>query len=122
MSISKVSNEQIRKRKGRFDRAKILAATEADIERWKREDGIDDADLGPVRVVVPGPDVRALRERTGLSQDEFADRFGLSLRTLQEWEQRRRVPDGPARLLLRIIEEAPKVVERLVRDDTKSAP
>src|ERR1035441_3338033 len=48
----------------------------------------------------------------GISQEEFAKRFGLSLRTVQQWEQKRRVPDGPASLLLRVIADNPKAVER----------
>jgi putative transcriptional regulator len=59
-----------------------------------------------------GPDVRALRERLGLSQEAFAERFHLSLRTIQDWEQRRRVPEGPARVLLQVIERDPQAVER----------
>lgn len=108
----KRSNEQIRRARGRIDVAKLNAATEADISRWKRQDGIDDAALGPARLVSAGPDVRLLRERLGLSQEAFAERFQLSLRTVQEWEQRRRVPDGPARVLLRVIERDPEAVAR----------
>jgi len=106
------SNEQIRRSKPRMDLAKITAATEADIARWKREDGIDDSTLGPPRWVRAQPDPRAIREGMRLSQAEFAHRFHLSLRTVQEWEQRRRVPDGPARVLLRVIERDPEGVER----------
>lgn len=112
MSIVRRSNEQIRTAKGRIDVGKVKAATEADIARWKREDGVDDARLGPARFVSSGPDVRVIRERLGLSQEAFADRFHLSLRTVQEWEQRRRVPEGPARVLLQVIERDPDAVER----------
>jgi len=94
------------------DSARLRAATEADIERWKRQDGVDDAALGPARLVRHAPDVRALRERLGLSQEAFAERFQISLRTIQEWEQRRRVPEGPALTLLRVIERDPKAVQR----------
>ena len=112
MSNVRRSNEEIRVAKGQLDLAKIRAATETDIERWKDQDGVDDAALGPVRVVGPGPDVRLLREALGLSQEDFAERFHLSLRTIQEWEQRRRVPEGPALTLLRVIERDPRAVER----------
>ena len=88
------------------------AVTEEDIARWKHEDGIDDSRLGPTRYVRVGPDVRGLRERLGLSQEAFAERFHLSLRTIQDWEQRRRVPEGPARVLLQVIERDPEAVER----------
>ncbi len=59
-------------------------------------------------------DVKALRARLGLAQPEFAARFGLSVSTLRDWEQGRSVPDGPAQVLLRVIEGAPEVVERIV--------
>jgi len=106
------TTEQVKAAKGRVDVARVQAATPADIERWKREDGVDDAALGPARLVRRGPDVRSLRERLGLSQEEFAERFQISLRTIQEWEQRRRVPEGPALTLLRVIERDPRAVER----------
>ena len=112
MSVAKRSNEQIRRAKGRVNLEKLNAVTEEDIERWTREDGIDDATLGALRFVSVGPDVRALRERFGLSQEAFAEHFHLSLRTVQEWEQRRRVPEGPARVLLQVIERDPQAVER----------
>lgn len=57
-------------------------------------------------------DVRAIRARTKLSQAQFASRFGFSVRTLQEWEQRREVPTGAARALLRVIANDPAAVER----------
>jgi putative transcriptional regulator len=70
------------------------------------------------RVLTPRiPDVQAIRRKLGLSQSEFAARFGFSVRTIQEWEQGRAVPDRPARILLRVIEKSPKVVERAVADD-----
>ena len=108
----KRSNEQIRKRSGRLDVEKMKAATEADIARWRSQDGVDDAALGAPRSVRPGPNVRSVREGLGLSQEAFAKRFHLSLRTLQEWEQERRVPDGPARVLLQVIERDPEAVDR----------
>ena len=56
--------------------------------------------------------VRAIRKRLGLSQAKFARRFGFELDTLQNWEQGRRRPEGPARALLRVIEREPEAVER----------
>ena len=55
--------------------------------------------------------VRAVREGLGLSQAEFARRFGLSLRSLQEWEQGRRLPDMAVFAYLRVIEQNPKAVQ-----------
>jgi putative transcriptional regulator len=63
----------------------------------------------------PAPDVRRVRTKLGLSQSAFAERFGLSTRTVQEWEQGRATPDQPARVLLKVIEEAPDTVARIVR-------
>jgi putative transcriptional regulator len=58
-------------------------------------------------------DVRALRERYGLTQQAFADRFGIALGTLRNWEQGRREPDGPATLLLQIIERRPDMAQEV---------
>ena len=54
----------------------------------------------------------ALRKRLRLSRQKFADRFGLDVRALQEWEQGRRVPDRAARVLLTVIDQEPKAVVR----------
>ena len=62
------------------------------------------------RVRVPDLDVAAVRGKLGLSQGDFAAAFGVSLGTLRNWEQGRRRPDGPARVLLAVIDRAPKTV------------
>ena len=54
----------------------------------------------------------ALRKRLRLSRQKFADRFGLDVRALQEWEQGRRVPDRAARVLLTVIDREPEAVVR----------
>ena len=56
--------------------------------------------------------VRAIREQTKLTQAEFAQLLGVSVRTLQNWEQSRRHPTGPAAALLRIVEHDPKTALR----------
>lgn|ERR1700733_3701390 len=56
-------------------------------------------------------DVRKLREGLGMSQPEFALRFGFSLGTLRQWEQGRRYPDGSARVLLAVISHSPEAVK-----------
>lgn len=58
------------------------------------------------------PDVQAVRERTGLSQAEFARLMRVSTRTLQNWEQHRRQPTGPAAALLTMVAAAPEAVLR----------
>ena len=73
---------------------------------------------GRVRVTyVPTPqvDVRKLRARMGLSQTQFAAKFGFSLDSIQNWEQGHRQPAGPARILLVVIAKNPKAVEDALR-------
>jgi len=55
-------------------------------------------------------DIKALREKAGVSQRQFAAMLGVSNRTLQEWEQGRRTPTGPAMNLLRVYEASPETV------------
>lgn len=57
-------------------------------------------------------DVRAIRKRLGLSQRAFAETFGFRLDAIQNWEQGRRRPERPARLLLRVINREPEAVRR----------
>ncbi len=65
------------------------------------------------RVHIPEEiDVRAIRRRAKMSQAEFARCFGVSLRTVQDWEQGRRVPSGPARAFLAVIAREPEAVRR----------
>lgn len=61
------------------------------------------------RFTVTPPDVKVVREQTGLSQSEFARLMRVSVRTLQNWEQHRRSPTGPAAALLKIVLTAPDV-------------
>src|SRR3972149_1247966 len=60
--------------------------------------------------VIPVPLVSRIRERTGLSQARFAELLGVSVRTLQEWEQGRRAPSGAARTLLLIAAKNPRAL------------
>ena len=60
--------------------------------------------------VITVPSVNSIRERTGLSQARFAELLGVSVRTLQEWEQGRRAPSGAARTLLLIAHKNPRAL------------
>lgn len=60
-------------------------------------------------------DVAALRKRLGLSQARFAATFGFSPKTVRNWEQGLRHPEGPARILLQVIEREPEAVMRALR-------
>ncbi|MDR0389904.1 MAG: helix-turn-helix domain-containing protein [Spirochaetaceae bacterium] len=55
-------------------------------------------------------DVKSIRERMGLSQAAFANRFGLSVLAIRNWEQGKRQPDPAARAYLKVIEKAPQAV------------
>ena len=57
----------------------------------------------------PEPEVKLVREKTGLSQNRFALLIGVSKRTIENWEQGRRHPTGPARALLKILESNPEM-------------
>jgi putative transcriptional regulator len=62
--------------------------------------------------VPPEVDVRALRRKLGMSQSRFAASFGFGLAAVQSWEQGRRRPEGPARILHKVIEHDPEAVRR----------
>ena len=64
------------------------------------------------RVTLTSGEVKAIRGNRGLSQAAFAARYGLNLRTLQDWEQGRVQPDSPARAYLLVILHEPRAVER----------
>lgn len=65
--------------------------------------------------VPPDTDVRALREKLGLSQTDFAALFGFNVRSLQDWEQGRRRPEIPIRAYLAVIQRDPQAVIRALR-------
>lgn len=64
----------------------------------------------------PPVDVRAARERLGMTQDRFSRVFGVSLDTLRKWEAGTRRPSGTARTLLRVIEHNPDAVAKAIAD------
>ena len=73
-------------------------------------EGIREVKRGEHGRVVNVPSVSSVRERTGLSQARFAQLLGVSIRTLQEWEQGRRAPSGAARTLLLIAQKNPQAL------------
>ena len=67
--------------------------------------------LKPARVFTFRPaDIKSIRLKLGKSQSELALMIGVSLATLQNWEQGRRLPEGPARVLLKVAADNPKAV------------
>jgi putative transcriptional regulator len=73
-------------------------------------EGLRQLKRGEVGRIVTVPSVISIRERTGLSQAQFAALLGVSVRTLQEWEQGRRAPSGAARTLLLVAAKNPQAL------------
>jgi putative transcriptional regulator len=117
----------VRRTRADIDKAELLAElaarprpSEEQIEAQTAEDGDawTDEELAEAERVHPPPSpaqVRALRTKLGLSQAQFARRFGFTLDTVQQYEQGRRRPSGPASTLLRVIEADPEAVVRALR-------
>lgn len=83
----------------------------------KQAGAIHRGELKPSRTFVFEPeDVRKIREKLHKSQSEFARMIGVSVATLQNWEQGRRQPEGPARALLVVASKAPDVVAKALAD------
>ena len=78
------------------------------------------AGKGQVVARIEVPPVAMARMKSGLSQSEFAGLLGVSVRTLQDWEQGRRQPSGAARTLITIAEQQPKVLRQVVKAMTAS--
>lgn len=82
---------------------------------WTRGENV------PVKVTVvgvrraPAIDARSVRQKLGLSQSQFAARFGFKPATVRNWEQGRTQPDGPSRVLLAVIAHHPDAVEDALR-------
>ena len=91
---------------------KIIAGLQ-DAVRFARGE-TERAQLRNVRVPLP-LDVRAIREAQGLSQQQFAAKFGFPLSTLRNWEQGRRAPTGASRNYLLVIARQPRAVEAALR-------
>jgi putative transcriptional regulator len=72
--------------------------------------GLREIKRGEIGRVINVPDVAKTRRKTGLSQARFAELLGVSVRTLQDWEQGRRAPSGAARTLLMIAAKNPQAL------------
>jgi putative transcriptional regulator len=95
-----------------FTETEIDAMAATDDSVWTDENLANATHVYPVQTP---EDVRDLRTRMGLSQAQFAQKFGLTLDTVQQYEQGRRRPSGPASTLLRVIEAEPDAVVRALK-------
>ena len=73
-------------------------------------EGLRELKRGESGRLISIPAVRSIREKTGLSQSKFASLLGVSVRTLQDWEQQRRAPSGAAKTLLLIADKNPSAL------------
>lgn len=96
--------------------SKIVSKRESKILTGAREAlAFARGELTDAVVHVPAEfDVRALRRQLGMSQTKFAASFGFGLDAVQSWEQGRRRPEGPARVLLKVIQHDPDLVRRVL--------
>lgn len=100
------------------DWAALKKMTESEIELAAKSDPdaplLSDYELSQFKRVKPVQeiDVREIRTKLHLSQEKFAIFFGVSKRTIQEWEQHRKRPNATSRNFLRVVEYAPDVVQR----------
>ena len=111
----------------KIDWAKVDHTSDAEITRHMREDDTPSPsdrewqrmlNDGRVKLVTPERvDVRAIRAKLKLSQSEFAARFGFTPAAVRQWEQGRRNPHGPARVLLTIIDREPSAVSRALKPE-----
>ena len=110
-AIRRVTLDPAKPRRSRTDWSRVDALSDEEIEHAARADPdappLSDEELARFQRIV---DVRALRRRLGMSQERFASSFCLSVGTVRDWEQGRAVPDGPARVLLKLIDRNPEIV------------
>jgi putative transcriptional regulator len=87
------------------------------LESLREAAAITRGELGPAAITrFPAVDTRAIRESFGATQLEFSRTIGVSLATLRNWEQGRRRPQGPARILLLVVAKHPHVVRRVIAE------
>jgi len=90
------------------------------VESIREAGAIRRGQLSPSRAfVADGPNIKRIRTSYDLSQDQFAAMLGISLGTLRNWEQGRRVPEGPARVLLQVAASHPEAILDVVRPTSK---
>ena len=89
-----------------------IAASLREAIAWVK---VGDVPVKVTRVEVPSIDVRELRRKLRLGQSRFAARFGFTAASVKNWEQGRTTPEGPARVLLAVIDKHPEAVEDALR-------
>lgn len=108
----KKATVKARPKKGLSVGARIIEGLEEAIA-WSTG---EDVAVRVTRVQIPDVDVAEVRHRMGLSQSQFAMKFGFPPATLRNWEQGRARPDAPTRVLLAVIAKHPESVEDVLKD------
>jgi putative transcriptional regulator len=96
--------------------ARALAKSEANRDIWQEVlDGVSEikAGRGKRTTLEPRSQIARARLKSGLTQAQFAALLGVSQRTLEQWEQGRRVPSGAAKTLIRVAELHPEVLREI---------
>lgn len=116
----------VKKQKGQTDWKSINSMTDEEIELAAKSDLdaplLTKNELSQFKRVNPTQevDVKLIRQKLHLSQDEFASYFGVSVRTLQEWEQHRRTPTATTKNFLKVIALEPQAVLRALKSNRQN--
>ena len=112
-TIVRYRPDRDRKPPDRTDWHRLHAATDTEIEVAASSDPDNPPlDQGGLERAVVGRQVRLLRERLGLSQPAFAERFRIPVASVRDWEQGRRTPDAATKAYLMVIDREPEAVLR----------
>lgn len=107
---------------GKTDWERVTAMTDAEVMAAALSDPdaqpLTEEQLTQMRRPV---DIKALRERLGLTQETFAATYQIPVGTLRDWEQRRKAPDAPARAYLRVIQADPEAVAAALKPTSLAA-
>jgi len=114
-NLSKVKIDLNKPPKGKTKWDYVDALTDKQIEAAAKTDvdnpPLSKKELDKFQEVI---DVRKIRHKLKLSQTQFANRYKLSKRIVEDWEQHRRIPNGPSRVLLIAIKNAPELVRKAI--------
>lgn len=119
--MTKIVLNQDKLPKGKTDWKALRDKPDSEVVKAARADP-DARPLAPTQIerLLPVVDVKALRKKLGMTQVAFCSAFKLSPGTVRDWEQHRFIPDGPARVLLTVIERDADAVIRALREPNKT--
>ena len=107
--------------KGKTDWKALNKLSDSEVERQ----ALSDPDAKPLteedfKRLRRSPRIRIVRMKLGLTQEEFAETYGIPVATLRDWEQRRREPDQASKTLLKLIERMPSEIKAALASDKRS--